>query len=207
MFSSHMALLREGHLGVVLKTVSYIMGKHNYRLDLDPTYPDIDHASFKKHKWVDFYCNVKEAIPTNMTEPRGKDVYFRRCVDSNHIGYKSTLISRTGFLIYKNMALIQWLSKRQPTIETSVFGVDFVAMKKGMETLRLLWYKLRMTGVPISRHSCIYRDNMSVIYNTQRPESTLRINSKSIFYHAIRECVAMGDSLTTHIPTNDNTSD
>ena len=65
-----------------------------------------------------------------------------------------------------NMALIQWLSKKQPTIETSVLGVEIVAMKHGMETLRGLRYKLRMMGVAIKGPSYIYGDNMSVINNT-----------------------------------------
>ena len=34
-------------------------------------------------------------------------------------------------------------------IETSVFGADFFVMKIGIETLRVLQYKLRMMGVPI----------------------------------------------------------
>eukprot|EP00978_Attheya_sp_CCMP212_P018507 scaffold50675_cov69-Attheya_sp.AAC.4 len=42
---------------------------------------------------------------------------------------------------------------------------------------------------------------MSVIHNTQRPESVLKKKSNSICYHAIRESVAMGESLTTHVPT------
>ena len=70
-------------------------------------------------------------------------------VDINHAGDKSTRRSRTGFLIYMNMALIQWLSKKQPTIETPVFGVEFVAMKHRIETLRGLRYKLGMIGVTI----------------------------------------------------------
>jgi hypothetical protein len=36
-----------------------------------------------------------------------------------------------------NMALVDWLSKRQPTIETTVFGAEFVAMKLGIESERL----------------------------------------------------------------------
>jgi hypothetical protein len=106
-----------------------------------------------------------------------------------------------------NMALIVWHSKRQATIETSVFGAEFVAMKHGMETLRGLRYKLRMMGVPISGPSFIYGDNMSVIHNTQRPESTLRKKSNSICYHAVREAVAMGECLTGHIDTNENPAD
>ncbi len=48
-------------------------------------------------------------------------------VDSDHAGDKQTRRSHTGFFIYCNMALIIWLSKRQLTIETSVFGAKFVA--------------------------------------------------------------------------------
>ena len=48
---------------------------------------------------------------------------------------------------------------------------------------------------------------MSVIHNTQRPESTLKKKNNSICYHALREAVAMGECLTTHIPTKDNLSD
>jgi hypothetical protein len=33
------------------------------------------------------------------------------------------------------MASIYWVSKKQATIETSVFGAEFVAMKHGIEKL------------------------------------------------------------------------
>ena len=82
------------------------------------------------------------------------------------------------------MALIAAVSKKQPTIETSVFGAEFVAMKHGMETLCGIRYKLHMMGVPISGPSYIYGDNMSVIHNTQRPESVLKKKSNQICYHA-----------------------
>jgi hypothetical protein len=106
-----------------------------------------------------------------------------------------------------NTALVQWFSKQQATIETSVFRAEFVAMKIGMESLRGLRYKLRMMGVGISGPSYIYGDNMSVIHNTQRPESMLKKKSNLICYHAIRESVAMGESLTGHIGTNENVGD
>ena len=80
-------------------------------------------------------------------------------------------------------------------------------MKNGMESLRGLRYKLQMMGVPLTGPSFIYGDNMSVIHNTQRPESMLKKKSNSICYHAIRESVAMGESLTAHIPTEENPAD
>ena len=57
-------------------------------------------------------------------------------------------------------------SKKQATIESSVFGTEFVALKQGMETLQGLCYKLWMMGVEISGPSYIYGDNMSIIHNT-----------------------------------------
>jgi len=114
-----------------------------------------------------------------------------------------------GFFVFMNTALVQWFSKQQAMIETSVFGAEFVAMKIGMESLRQLRYKLRMMGVGISGPSYIYGDNMSVIHNTQRPESEsmLKKKSNSICYHAVHESVAMGESLTGHIVTNENIGD
>ena len=48
---------------------------------------------------------------------------------------------------------------------------------------------------------------MSVIYNTSRPEATLKKKSNSICYHAVHETLASGQCLTTHCKTVDNHSD
>jgi hypothetical protein len=142
-----------------------------------------------------------------MPKPLEKEVDLRMMVDSDHAGDKLTRRSRTGFLIYCDMALIIWLSKRQPTIETSVFGAEFVAMKHGIETLRGLRYKLRMMGDPLTGPSFIYGDNKSQVTNSTRPELTLKKKCNSVCYHAIRESVAMGKSLITHISTQFNLAD
>ena len=65
----------------------------------------------------------------------GKVVNLQLYVDSDHASDKYTCQSQTGFFIFLNSALIMWKSKKQPTIETSVFGAEFVAMNHGMETL------------------------------------------------------------------------
>ena len=103
---------------------------------LNPTHPEIDHNIFKKHKWIEFYGDVKESILNDMPYPRGKILDLRMHLDSNHDVDKATCWSRTEFLIFMNIYLIQWMSKKQPTIEKSVFGADIVVMKHGMKTLR-----------------------------------------------------------------------
>jgi hypothetical protein len=105
------------------------------------------------------------------------------------------------------MALIIWLSKKQPTIETSVFGAEFVAMKHSIDTLRGLRYKLQMIRVPLTGPSFIYGDNKSQVTNSSRTESTLKKKCNAFCYLAICESVAMGESLITHIPTQFNITD
>ena len=80
-------------------------------------------------------------------------------------------------------------------------------MKHGVETLRGICYKLRMMGVEVSGPTYIYGDNMSVVHNTSKPESVLKIKSNSICYHFVREPVAMKKCLVSHIPTRKNVAD
>ena len=72
---------------------------------------------------------------------------------------------------------------RQSTVETSVFGVEFVAMKKGIDALRSLIYVLSMMGILIFCPLNIYGGNVSVVCNTSRPESVLRKKSNSVFWN------------------------
>ena len=116
MLGLHLTLPKAVDLEAFLNIVSYLQVKHNSRLYLDPTYPEIDYASCNRHKWVDFYGKVKESIPLNIPESRVKDVDFKMYVDSDHARDKSPLRSRTGFLIYRSMDLLQWLSKKKTTI-------------------------------------------------------------------------------------------
>jgi hypothetical protein len=71
-------------------------------------------------------------------------------VDSDHAVEKWTRRSRTGFIIFCNPAPNIWLSKQQATIESLVFGAEFVVMKHGIEMLRGLRYKICMMGIPLS---------------------------------------------------------
>jgi hypothetical protein len=176
--ASQMASPREGHLDALLHMSGFLRICHNSRMAYDPSYPTIDMEVFKPNDWKSFYGNVVESIPSNALEPRGKDVNLRLYVDSDHAGEKRRRCSRIGFFVFMNTALVQWFSKQQATIETSVFGAEFVAMKIGMESLRGLRYKLSMMGVGISGPSYIYGDNMLVIHNTQRPFNLLPHRSR-----------------------------
>ena len=132
--SSFLVMPRRGHLVNTLHGMSCLKIKHNSMLVLDPTYPDIEIDHFQtEHDRAPFYGDVEEALPPNAPKPLGKHVNLRMFVDSDHAGEKADRRSRTGFLIYVNMALIQWYSKKKGTVEGAVFGAEFVAMKTGVE--------------------------------------------------------------------------
>jgi hypothetical protein len=208
LLASHLAMPRMGHLMQVWHIYAFLKQRHNGCLIFDPTYPRIDLNDFKDGEdWKEAYGDVKEPRPSNAPKPRGRGVVVRVFVDSDHAGEALTRRSRTGYLIYINMAPILWHSKKQGTIETSVFGAEFVAMKTATEAARGLRYKLRMMGIEVEEPNFIYGDNMSVIHNTQRPESTLKKKSVAICYHFMRESIAMGESLTAHIRSEYNPAD
>jgi hypothetical protein len=64
-----------------------------------------------------------------------------------------------------------------------------------------------MMGVALSGPTFFYGDNMSVVHNTQRPESVLKKKSNSICYHAVHESAVMGESIIGHVPSVDNPAD
>jgi hypothetical protein len=62
-------------------------------------------------------------------------------------------------------------------------------------------------GIPVTGPTYTFGDNMSVIFNTSAPESTLQKKSNSICYHAVRESVAMQELVTAHEPSITNPAD
>jgi hypothetical protein len=80
-------------------------------------------------------------------------------------------------------------------------------MKNGIETWRVLHDTLIMSGVTLGGPTFVYGDNMYVVHNTQRPESVLKKNSNSIFYHAVCRSAVVGEQIIGHVPSVDTPAD
>jgi hypothetical protein len=207
MLSSHLMMPREGHLDAVFHIFAYLKKKHNSCMVFDTTYPEMDMGRFEEMDWTSSYGEIKEALPDNTPEARGKDIDLRIYVNADRAGDRITRRSRTGFIIFMNSAPIIWFLKKQNTVESSVFGSEFVAMKTGVKTLQGIQYKLRMMGIAISGPTYGFGDNMSMINNKSKPDSQLRKKSNSICFHAVREAVAMKEILMAHEPSVTNPAD
>jgi hypothetical protein len=118
----------------VFHVFAYLGLHHNVRVVFDPTYPYVDMGTFIKTNWKSMYGDGKEMIPSDAPVPHENEVDLRLFVDSDHAGEQFKRHSRTGFVIYLKIMPIVWFSKYPPTVESSVFGAEFVAMNNGIET-------------------------------------------------------------------------
>jgi hypothetical protein len=170
----------------------------------DTKYVNWNEDDFPQYDWSEFYRDAREDYPNNAPSPWGVPVQINAFVDASHARNKITWHSHTGILIYLNKSPIIWYSKSQCTVETSMFGSEFVALKTGIELIRLHWYKLHMMGVPIKGPANVLVDNDSVVKKSTIPSSTLQRKHNSICYHFVRESIAMKQICVTYIPSNEN---
>jgi hypothetical protein len=207
MLSRYCVSPRKGHLEQALHIFAYLKRCSSCSMVFDDREPVIDESIFKQCNWSMQYPGAKEAIPTNMPEPRGKSVATRCFVDADHAGCLATRRSHTGIIIYVNSAPIVWFSKRQNTVESSTFGSEFIALKQAIDLVEGLRYKLRMMGIGIDDSTSIYCDNEAVVKSTTAPESTLKKKHNAICYHRAREAQAAGHIRVGKILGTDNHAD
>ena len=69
LLSSHVALLREGHLDEAIHVMTHVGQRYNCRLRYNPSYPEIDQNPFKECDWSEFYRGAKEGMLMNDPEP------------------------------------------------------------------------------------------------------------------------------------------
>jgi len=186
---------------------AYLKKYNRSTLVFDWTEPELSEEGFVEVDWQDYYPGAAEAIPSNMPEPRGKEVLTTCFVDADHAGCRLTRRSHSGVLIFVNRAPIIWFSKRQATVESSTFGSESVAMRQAIDLIEGLRYKLRMMGVPIDGSTKMYCDNESVVKATSRPESTLKKKHNAINYHRAREAQAAGHVRVAWIDGKENLAD
>ena len=84
---------------------------------------------------------------------------------------------------------------------------QFFAIKKNVELIASLQYRLRMFGVPIDRSTDIFCDNEAVYKNVSTPKSHLRNKKHSILYHIIRDVVVSDSRRMAREDNETNLSD
>ena len=85
-----------------------------------------------------------------MPRPRGRSVIKTAYIDASHGANKSTIRSYSGYILFLNRAPVKWTSKRHQTVERIAFSSEFIAVKKCIEKIEHLRFKLRLFVIPLS---------------------------------------------------------
>ena len=141
----------------------------------------------RKVSWKDFYPDAKREDPLDKPEPRGNPVTLTLWTDADHAGCRLTRRSHSGILIFINKALIFWYSKRQTTVETAVYGSEYIAGKIGVDLVDGLIYKLQMFGIPVEGKFNMFIDNESMFKSSTIPASVNKKKHTYVAFHRIRE--------------------
>jgi hypothetical protein len=111
-------LPREGHLKAVKRILSYLKIFPKGRVIIDTSYPD--HS---------VYPDASEEISKDLPPEKGPRVRTTVYVDADHAYDLVTRRSITGIFVMLNNTSIEWISKRQKTVETSTYGSESVASR------------------------------------------------------------------------------
>ena len=124
--SSFLPMPRKGNMVSDLQMMYYLRIRHNSCFVLDPSYADINLSEFNSDKnWTAFYGYFKESKLHNAPKPLGKKIEVIMFVDFNNAGDNTNCCSCTGYMIFMNMSMIYWHTKKQATVEGAVFGSEF----------------------------------------------------------------------------------
>jgi len=200
---------RMGHMQALMRLFGYLRVHPEGRILIDNSTPPIREKAdvTTGQTWTEFYPDACENLPVDMPKPVGQEAKITVYVDADHARDKVTCRSVTGIVMLIGNTPINWLSKRQKTVETSTYGSELVAARIAVDMVMEMRYKLRMLGVGVEDTSCMVGDNMAVVLNTTLPSSTLKKKHQACNYHRVREAIAAGIVEFGKIGTNDNVSD
>ena len=116
---------------------------------------------------------------------------FVHYVDANLHHDLVTGRSFTAILHIVTGTPIDWYSKRQATVETATYGLEFVAARIAVEQIVDLRYTLMYIGVPIRRKSFMFGDYKTVTTSSTIPNSLLSKRHHISSYHRVREAIAL----------------
>ena len=206
--SGFRAAPRIEHLERVKRLYGYLAKMKHAVICVRTEEPDYSDLPEQEYDWeYTVYGDVKELLPKDAPEPLGKHVTMTSYVDANLFHDMTTGRSVTGILHLLNKMPIDWYSKKQNTVETAMYGSEFVAARTCTEQIIDMRTTLRYLGVPLRTKSYMFGDNKSVVDSSARPHSKLHKRHTALSFHRVREAVAAKILGFYHIPGEQNPAD
>ena len=206
--SSFRAAPRKGHLERAKRVYSWLSKMRHGALRVRTEEPDYSDLHIPVYDWAQsVYGDAKEFTPDDAPTPLGKFVTLTHYVDANLFHCMLTGRSVTGILHFANQFPIDWFAKKQATVETATYGSEYVAARTCVEQIIDLRTTLRYLGVPIRDKSYMFGDNKTVVDSSTVPHSKLHKRHTALSFHRVREAIASGYVVFTHINSEDNPAD
>ena len=206
--SSFRTAPRRGHLERAKRMVGYLatmkLGEIRV-LTEEPDYSDLERVEYDWSKSV--YGNISEEIPKDAPEALGGFVTLTHYQDANLFHDIITGRSVTGILHFLNKMPIDWYAKKQATVETATYGSEFISARQCIDQMIDLRLTLRYLGVPIRDVSYVFGDNKTVVDSSTLPHAKLHKRHNALSFHRVREAIASGYVVMTHLPGSANPSD
>ena len=186
----------------------YLAKMNNARIRVRTEEPDYSGLPNFEYDWSrTVYGAIEEMLPSDAPEPLGKWVTLSHFVDANLLHDLVTGRSLTGILHLLNKTPVDWYSKKQATVEVATYSSEMVAMRTCVEQIIDLRTTLRYLGVPIRDKSYVFGDNESVVKSGTQVHAKLHKRHNMLFFHFVREAIAAGHVVFTHIPGSTNPAD
>jgi hypothetical protein len=206
--SSFRAAPRKGHLERAKRIYGYLSKMRHATIRVRTDEPDYSDLPVREFDWSrSVYGQIEELLPHDFPEPLGKFVTLTHYVDANLMHDMITGRAMTGILHLLNKTPMDWFSKKQSTVETATYGSESLALRTCIEQVVDLRTTLRYLGVPIRDRSFIFGDNESVVNSATQPHARLTKRHNLLSFHYVREAIARGFIVFTHIPGQENPSD
>jgi hypothetical protein len=171
----------------------------------EPDYSDYQDPEYNWSSSV--YGDVKEIIPMDIPEPKGKYVTLSHYFDANLYHDMVTGRSVTAILHFLNQTPMDWYSKKQATVETATFGSEFIAARTTIDQIIDLRMTLHYLGIPIREKSYVFGDNKTIIDASSTPHAKLHKRHNALSFHRVQEAVASKYVMIFHLPGEYNPAD
>ena len=115
--------------------------------------------------------------------------------------------SVTGVMHMLNKTPIDCFSKKQTTVETATYGLEYNAARVTIDHIIDLHTTLRYLGVPIEGKANMFGDNESVVTSSTIPHSKLNKRHNVLSYRRVHEAIAVKHVVFHHINGKINPAD
>ena len=206
--SSFRANPRTGHLDRAKRIYGYLSKMKHGAIRFRVGEPDYSGIHIQEYDWeTTVYGEVEEIIPYDCPIAKGHPVVITTYVDANLCHDMLTGRAVTGVLHLANQTILDYYTKKQPTVESATYGSEFMAGRTATEQIMDLRTTMRYLGVHVKGATYMFGDNQTVVNSCSMPKARLHKRHVIISFHRIREAVAAKVLHFIHMPGANNPAD